>query len=62
MELNVPGRLAANCCKTPERAAWLERLPDIVQTLERRWSLTLGEPFDGVSTLRQWWADWYSKM
>ena len=44
--MNVPGWLAANCRKTPERAAWLDRLPTALQDLERRWSLTLGAPFD----------------
>jgi streptomycin 6-kinase len=47
--LNVPGRLAANCCKTPERAAWLNRLPGILRKLERRWSLTFDTPFEDVS-------------
>jgi streptomycin 6-kinase len=49
MPFHVPGRLAANCCKSPAGAAWLSRLPDTVHTLERRWSLTLAAPFDGVS-------------
>lgn len=49
MPFHVPGRLAANCCKSPARAAWLSRLPDTVETLERRWSLTLAAPFDGES-------------
>ena len=31
----------------PERAVWLERLPGAVADLVRRWSLTLGKPFDG---------------
>jgi len=49
MPSNVPGRLASNCRKTSERAAWLNRLPDALRNLERRWSLTLGSPFDDVS-------------
>jgi streptomycin 6-kinase len=49
MPLNVPGRLAVNCRKTPERAAWLDRLPDALRKLERRWSLTLGAPFEDAS-------------
>lgn len=56
MPLRVPRRLAANCYKTPERAAWLERLPDAVQKLERRWSLTLGGPFDGEEVSCAWVA------
>jgi len=40
----------ANCRKTPERAAWLDRLPGALRSLERRWSLKLGAPFvDDVS-------------
>jgi streptomycin 6-kinase len=49
MHLNVPRRLAANCLRAPERAAWLNRLPSVLRDLERRWSLVLGEPFDDVS-------------
>jgi len=56
MALNVPGRLAANCSKTPEGAAWLNRLPDAVRNLERRWSLTLGAPFDGEEVSCAWVA------
>ncbi len=33
----------------PDRRAWLDRLPDAIQDLERRWSLTLGVPFEGAS-------------
>jgi streptomycin 6-kinase len=47
--LNVPGRLAANCRKTPARAAWLNELPSALRKLERRWSLTFRTPFEDVS-------------
>src|SRR5881397_3198061 len=56
MALTIPGRLAANCRKTPERAAWLKRLPDALRNLERRWSLTLGAPFEGVEVSCAWVA------
>jgi streptomycin 6-kinase len=46
MTLRIPTGLAASCRRTPERAAWLGRLPDVLRTLERRWSLTLDAPFD----------------
>jgi streptomycin 6-kinase len=46
MALRIPSQLAANCRKTPQRAAWLERLPDVLRDLEDRWSLTLDAPFD----------------
>jgi streptomycin 6-kinase len=46
MELRIPSGLAASCRKTPKRAAWLGRLPDVLRNLEHRWSLTLDTPFD----------------
>jgi streptomycin 6-kinase len=46
MDLRIPSGLAASCRKTPKRAAWLGRLPDVLRNLERRWSLTLDTPFD----------------
>jgi len=46
MALRIPSGLAASCRKTPLRAAWLERLPDVLRNLEHRWSLTLDAPFD----------------
>jgi streptomycin 6-kinase len=46
MALRIPCGLAASCKKTPLRAAWLERLPDVLQNLEHRWSLSLDTPFD----------------
>ena len=54
--MNVPVRIAAECRKTPERAAWLNRLPDVLGTLERRWSLTIGAPFDGEDVTCAWVA------
>ena len=56
MVWKVPGRLADNCRKTLERAAWLDRLPDAVRNLERRWSLTVGAPFDGEDVRCAWVA------
>jgi streptomycin 6-kinase len=47
MAVRIPERLAANCSKTQERAEWLTRLPDVVEELQRRWTLTLDFPFDG---------------
>ena len=46
MAFTIPDRLAANCRKTPQRAAWLDRLPHTLRDLERRWSLALGAPFN----------------
>jgi streptomycin 6-kinase len=56
MALSIPARLAAICRKTPERAAWLARLPAAVGHLERRWSVTLGDPFDNEETSCAWVA------
>jgi streptomycin 6-kinase len=54
--MTVPRRLAANCRKTPERAAWLQRLPEAVRQLERRWSLAPGTPFEGEESCCAWVA------
>src|ERR1700693_5622690 len=56
MALNVPARLASACRKTPERAGWLSRLPDALRNLERRWSLSLGAPFDHEDVSCAWVA------
>ncbi len=56
MTLIVPERLAATCRRTPERAAWLERLPNALRSLQRRWSLALGTPFDGDEVSCAWVA------
>jgi streptomycin 6-kinase len=49
MVLRIPGRLAKNCGGVSERAKWLERLPVVLQKLERRWSLTFGKPYEDAS-------------
>jgi streptomycin 6-kinase len=54
--VEIPARLAANCRKAPETAAWLSRLPDALRGLERRWSLTLGAPFDNGLSSCAWVA------
>src|SRR5215469_5813929 len=56
MGLTIPAQLAINCRKTPDRASWLDRLPDALRVLERRWSLTLGVPFDGEDVSCAWVA------
>lgn len=47
MALKIPVGLAASCRKSVERTEWLVQLPGLLHGLENRWSLTLGEPFDG---------------
>ena len=54
--MKIPGRLRASCRQTSERTAWLTRLPDTVQLLERRWSLTVGAPFDNEEVSCAWVA------
>src|SRR5262245_26973706 len=39
-----------------EATAWLGRLPELVDDLRRRWSLTLEEPFDGPEVSAAWVA------
>lgn len=56
MPLKVPERLVASCRKTPERRAWLDRLPAALRNLERQWSLKLGAPFDGADVSCAWVA------
>ncbi|MGI8958950.1 MAG: aminoglycoside phosphotransferase family protein [Bryobacteraceae bacterium] len=56
MDLIVPPRLATVCGKSPERARWLEQLPQILRDVERRWSLTLEGPFDHEEVSCAWVA------
>lgn len=49
MSVPIPDRLAASCRKGPERTAWLERLPELVSLVEKRWRLTLDPPFEDAS-------------
>jgi streptomycin 6-kinase len=56
MTLKIPVRVVANCSKTPEGAAWLDRLPDILRSVERRWSLSVGAPFDNDEVSCAWVA------
>jgi len=56
MTLQIPARVAANCRKTARGAAWLERLPAVLSSVERRWSLRLGAPFDNQEVSCAWVA------
>src|SRR5690349_5117974 len=56
MALHLPERLAVNCRKTPERTAWLKRLPGTLRNIERRWLLSAGAPFDGPEVSCAWVA------
>jgi streptomycin 6-kinase len=46
MTLKIPSELAANCLKSLERMAWLERLPSTLREVQHKWSLKLDDPFD----------------
>ena len=52
----VSERLADACSRTPERRAWLERLPDALRELQERWSLRLEAPFNGDEGSCAWVA------
>lgn len=54
----VPEPLARACALTPQRAAWLERLPATVRMLEQRWSLQVGAPFGSGSTASEGSCAW----
>jgi len=56
MTFKIPARVAASCRKTPEGAAWLDRLPETLGSVERRWSLTVGAPFDNEEVNCGWIA------
>ena len=50
MAITIPERLRAAWSEEPGSRAWMERLPGVVDELRERWSLSLGEPFDGEAT------------
>lgn len=52
----IPARLAANCRNSPEGAAWLARLPGIVNNLRTRWAILLDDPFDSPDVSCAWVA------
>jgi streptomycin 6-kinase len=56
MTFTIPARLAANCRKSPDRAAWLAKLPAMVEDLKQCWALSLDDPFDGTDVSCAWVA------
>ena len=52
----IPTLLAKHCGKSAERKAWLGALPSLIQSLERRWSLSLGPPYDHSYVSCSWVA------
>ncbi len=56
MAVIVPERLAANCRSSIARRAWLEQLPQRIDEVTNRWTLTVGPPFDNDETSSAWVA------
>ncbi len=56
MKIKIPARVEENARGTLAGAAWLDRLPETLETLSRRWSLNLGEPFDHEDVRGGWVA------
>ena len=56
MAWKIPARVVASCGKTPQGAAWLERLPETLGSVKRKWSLTVGAPFDDEEVSCSWVA------
>lgn len=54
--MKIPRRLQAACSKTPDRAAWLDRLAGNIANLERRWSISASDPFDNDGVSCAWVA------
>lgn len=54
--MTVPEQLVSDWNGTPAGAEWVGRLPAMVADLERRWSLTLGPPYEGDDVTAAWVA------
>jgi streptomycin 6-kinase len=54
--LKIPARVAENARSTPAGTVWLSRLPETLRTLEARWTLTVGDPFDHEDLTGGWVA------
>ena len=46
MPLTIPPQIIKFCERKPERREWLAALPDTIRTLQERWHLSIGTPFD----------------
>jgi streptomycin 6-kinase len=56
MTLRIPARVVENARGTPGGAEWLDQLPETVKTLEHRWSLKIGAPFEHEDLTGGWVA------
>jgi streptomycin 6-kinase len=52
----IPPQLAAFCASSLEASEWLSRLPQTINDLASRWSLTLDPPFEGEDVSCSWVA------
>lgn len=52
----LPDQLVAACRGVPERLAWLEQLPGVIEELQRRWSLSVGPPWVNDEIIYSWVA------
>lgn len=46
VNIEIPRQLVESCASVRERVAWLDQLPSLVTELQRRWSLSVHEPFE----------------
>ena len=46
MRITIPRSLVDSCGSVPDRVAWLDQLPSLAFRLMRRWSVSVGEPFE----------------
>lgn len=56
MALRIPARVVENASRTPTGMQWLDRLPEMVEMLTRRWSLTVRDPYDHEGLTGGWVA------
>lgn len=55
-EFLIPKKLVTNHGGSVEGRAWLQGLPTLVEDVARRWSITLGPPYDGEEVSAAWVA------
>ncbi|MBV9147827.1 MAG: hypothetical protein JO065_18060 [Acidobacteria bacterium] len=56
MPIVVPPLLAKHCERTAERRAWLRALPTAISSLQERWGISLGPPFEHEYVSCSWVA------
>jgi len=56
MPVPISKKLAATCQDNAERLRWLNRLPEVLDSLQQRWSLKLEDPFDSDEVSCAWVA------